>query len=64
MAKTTKKPVKKEKTERVIENADVKIEIVGIGSEKIPVAPITQEFGNGDLNILRDKINEIIRTTN
>lgn len=24
------------------------------------INPITQEFGNGDLNILRDKINEII----
>lgn len=25
-----------------------------------PIHPITQEFGNGDLNILRDKINEVI----
>lgn len=24
------------------------------------VLPITQEFGNGELNTLRDKINEII----
>lgn len=24
------------------------------------IDPITQEFGNGDLNVLRDKINEII----
>lgn len=24
------------------------------------VQPLTQEFGNGDLNALRDKINEII----
>lgn len=24
------------------------------------VQPITQEFGNGDLNLLRDKINELI----
>ncbi len=24
------------------------------------VAPITQEFSNGDLNVLRDKINELI----
>ena len=24
------------------------------------VLPITQEFGNGDLNVLKDKINEII----
>lgn len=25
-----------------------------------PILPITEHFGNGDLNILRDKINEII----
>lgn len=25
------------------------------------VQPITQEFGNGDMNVLRDKINEIIK---
>ena len=24
------------------------------------IAPITQEFGNGELNVLKDKINEII----
>ena len=24
------------------------------------ITPITQEFGNGDMNTLRDKINEII----
>lgn len=24
------------------------------------IQPLTQEFGNGDLNILRDKINELI----
>ena len=24
------------------------------------IEPLTQEFGNGDLNVLRDKINEII----
>ena len=27
---------------------------------KSKVAPITQVFGNGDLNTLRDKINELI----
>jgi predicted membrane protein len=25
------------------------------------IEPLTQEFGNGDLNVLRDKINEIIK---
>lgn len=25
-----------------------------------PILPITEQFGNGDLNTLRDKINEII----
>ena len=24
------------------------------------ITPLTQEFGNGDLNTLRDKINELI----
>jgi len=24
------------------------------------IAPITQDFGNGELNVLKDKINEII----
>lgn len=24
------------------------------------ITPLTQEFGNGELNVLRDKINEII----
>jgi hypothetical protein len=26
-----------------------------------PIAPLTQEFSNGDMNTLRDKINEIIQ---
>ena len=26
----------------------------------VTIAPLTQEFGNGDMNVLRDKINEII----
>lgn len=29
---------------------------------KIPIQPLTHEFGNGDMNILRDKINEIINS--
>lgn len=28
------------------------------------VAPLTQEFGNGDLNVLRDKINELVELAN
>ena len=28
--------------------------------EETEVLPLTQEFGNGDLNVLKDKINEII----
>lgn len=28
--------------------------------KRAPILPITQEFGNGDLNVLRDKINEIL----
>ena len=37
-------------------------EVIGTissGSE-VEIAPITQEFGNGELNVLKDKINEII----
>lgn len=30
--------------------------------ERHIIHPLTQEFGNGDLNILRDKINEIIKS--
>ena len=29
--------------------------------ERVKVNPILQEFGNGELNILRDKLNEIIK---
>lgn len=28
-----------------------------------PIAPLTQSFGNGELNTLRDKINELISRT-
>lgn len=28
---------------------------------KTLITPLTQEFGNGDMNVLRDKINEIIK---
>ncbi len=41
---------------------EVVIAAIGTTSDKpvmIGIAPITQEFG-GDMNILRDKINEII----
>lgn len=52
-----KKKVVKFSEEELAEK-DIKVESV----VKITITPITQEFGNGDLNILRDKINEIIRT--
>lgn len=32
----------------------------GVHIEVKKIQPISQEFGNGDLNTLRDKINEII----
>lgn len=35
-------------------------EVVEVKEEKVSISPITQEFGNGDMNTLRDKINEII----
>ena len=38
------------------EKVEEKVEIV----KETGVLPLTQEFGNGDLNILRDKINEIL----
>ena len=28
--------------------------------KEVVIAPLTQEFSNGDMNVLRDKINEII----
>ena len=37
----------------------------GCGScevQKPTILPITQVFGNGDMNTLRDKINEIIKS--
>lgn len=37
-----------------------KNEIKEEGKEEVLIAPLSQEFGNGDLNVLRDKINEII----
>ncbi len=38
----------------------VKEEVKEVKPVEKKVLPITQEFGNGDLNLLRDKINEII----
>lgn len=42
---------------------EIKNEVTGteyVESEIKDIQPIAQEFGNGDMNILRDKINEII----
>ena len=47
---------KKEIIETVVEIA---VDSVGV-QDVVKILPITQEFGNGDLNTLRDKINEII----
>lgn len=47
------------KKEIIVEKVEEKI------AEPITVVKVnllTQEFGNGDMNILRDKINEIIRS--
>lgn len=30
----------------------------------VTIAPITESFSNGELNVLRDKINELIARTN
>lgn len=50
----TKKTVKKVKEVK-------KEEVQDVSNHDTPkVAPLTQEFGNGDLNVLKDKINEII----
>lgn len=40
------------------EKKEVKEEVLEVKTE---ISPLTQEFGNGDLNVLRDKINEIIK---
>ena len=37
---------------------------VSVDRTKSNIAPLTQEFGNGDLNALRDKINELIAQRN
>ena len=45
--------VKEEKVEEVM-GTNGKVEFVS------RIEPLTVEFGNGDMNLLRDKINEII----
>lgn len=37
-----------------------KNEIKEEGPKEVLVAPLTEEFGSGDMNVLRDKINEVI----
>ncbi len=54
--------MKKKKTEASEGIALPPIEIVQVVEAKVlKVSLLTQEFGNGDMNTLRDKINEIIR---
>lgn len=43
------------------------IPVVGVSPSasvvvKNKVAPLTQEFGNGEINVLRDKLNEVINS--
>jgi hypothetical protein len=45
------------KIEKLVSYASTALEV----SENKIIHPLLQEFGNGDLNILRDKINEIIK---
>jgi hypothetical protein len=43
------------KVEKVVESVAETTAVIKVGL-------LTQEFGNGDMNVLRDKINEIIRS--
>jgi len=56
MKKTARKPRKAKKAEAVVEEAPVAACPV--------VLPIEESFGNGSLNVLRDKINEVIAIIN
>jgi len=48
------------KIEKEVETVETKAEGV-VKSASVPrILPITETFGNGDLNTLRDKINELI----
>lgn len=57
--KKIKKEVKEIEVIKVEETGSPTV-VKSIVIEKI--LPITQEFGNGDMNALRDKINEIIKS--
>lgn len=55
------RPKKIKKLEEEVLEDTVTVEPTGIIEVEIAsIAPLAQEFGNGDDNILRDKINEII----
>lgn len=52
------------KIKKIVKKVEPVIETikVSVPDAVVPkVQPLTQEFGNGDMNILRDKINEIIK---
>jgi len=61
-----KKPTKKKVVKKEVPIVDI-TDIVAIDETScdcpdcIPIVPLTQEFGNGELTALRDKINEIIK---
>ena len=55
-------PKAKKKIEERVDISKTEPQVEVIITEAKTVNPLTQEFGNGDLNILRDKINEIIKS--
>lgn len=48
------------KTTKTEPKAEIVVEVPSNNPTKSSIQPISETFGNGDLNILKDKINEII----
>lgn len=55
-----KKTTKKKAGDIEIDMPDTFEGEVSVFVDHTGVAPLTQEFSNGDMNVLRDKINELI----
>lgn len=54
-------PKTKKVTKKVVKIVEPEV-LAPICEDCVPkVDPITQEFSNGDMNVLRDKINELIK---
>lgn len=53
------------KAKKIVKVAEVNTETITVNpvvDVVIPrITPLAQEFGNGDMNVLRDKINEIVK---